>query len=111
MFTITERLDLQKNELTFQHSAAIVAFSVWGLQFYCQFDKTSVILFFSGIARFIYSKVNSFEISCISLLTREIVMQVKLRMVLFLCNSSKNQQPQKLLLCLSDLIFNAQNIS
>lgn len=28
MFTITERLDLQRNELTFQHSVAIAVFSV-----------------------------------------------------------------------------------
>ena len=78
---------MQRNELTFQHSVAIAVFSIWGFQFYGQLDKTSVILFFSGIDRFIYSKVNSFEISHISLLTREIVMQVKLWMVVFLCKS------------------------
>lgn len=87
MFTITERLDLQRNELTFQHSLSIAVFSVWGFQFSVHLDKTSVILFFSGIAMFIYSKVNSFEIACISLLTREVAMQVKLWMGVFLCNS------------------------
>lgn len=62
-FTITGRLDLQRNELIFQLPVAIAVFSLTGFQFYGQLDKTSVILFFPGIARFIYSKVNSFEIS------------------------------------------------